>query len=549
MIEKFRKASESWIVRGLFLFMAVAFALMWGGGDIIGRSGSGQQTVVTVGKRKITSWEFSEHLNRQIAQIQMRTGQVIDEEKARQAGLFNTVRDRMVNETLLSLEAERLGIQVSDDFIRHVIINDKTFSGEDGKFDKKRFDYLISKIGFDEKKYIEILRGDLIRERLIDTLSSGVNVPLTMTIPLYKWQHETRQISTVVINSQKIHIAKKPTLEQLKAFFQENMNKFKAPEYRDVTALIIDQASFIPDIKIDADALKTAYENRQSEFGDKTFDEVKKQIQEDLKKQQASEKMQKTISAIEDALGAGSTLEEIAQKNNLDLKSYKFLDAQGNTDPFTAEEISIKPEILNALDQAVLKEAFALESNISSGLIDGGDGRYFVAHVHKILPAHARTYEHVEKKIADVWIKAEQIKQAQARAQQLIDEVSRNTPLVIAAGKMKLKPIGCKISREGPVAPSVLKLTPPAIERLFETAKGTATAFGYGQTEQGVEIMVAMINSIERPDIRKVDAEELKKMQGMVKNAISNDIITEYLFSLRKRFPVEVNKRFFAKDK
>jgi peptidyl-prolyl cis-trans isomerase D len=546
MIEKFRKASESWIVRGFFLFMAVAFAIMWGGGDFATRFGSSQQTVITVGHHKITNREFAEALNRQIHQLQLRTGQNIDEEIARKLGLYELIRDRLIQETLLELEAERLGLYVSDEYVREHIKKDPFFQGENGKFDKKRFEFLISRIGYDEPSYVDALRQDLMRERLVDALTGGVNTPLAMAIPLYLWQNEQRQISTVTIDSQNINIAEQPTMAQLKDFFKNNQTMFQAPEYRDITAVIVDVESLKAGIHVSEEEIKAAYDARQREFEGKALKDVKDQIIEELKKQKATDQLQQLITQVEDAVGAGNSLQEIAQKYNLERKIFKHRDATGQSDPFGGNDTGSSQEVLRDIDRTIIKEAFNLEAETISSLIDAGNGRYFIARVDAIQAAHPRTFEQVQSKLAHFWRVAEQIKRAQNQAQELVNAVHQGVPLTAAAGKFNLKALGSRISRHGAVAPSVIQLTPEAIERLFNTPKNKATAFVTQKTQEGAHMMVAAVHTIERPSVPS-DPQELDKMRSKLRDYLVNDILSLYVFSLRKRFPVEINKRFFPK--
>jgi peptidyl-prolyl cis-trans isomerase D len=546
MIEKFRKASESWVVRGFFLFMAVAFAIMWGGGDLAGRFSSNRQTIITVGKHKITTWEFADTLNRHIHQIQMRTGEMIDDEKARQMGLYQIIRDRLINETLLELEAERLGIYVTDDYIRLMIKKDANFQDVNGVFDKNRFLTLISKVGYDEKTYVETLRRDLTRERLIDALSSGVVAPMSLTIPLYRWDHEQRQISTVTLDSKSVKITAKPTDEQLKAFYKEHEKEFKAPEYREVSALLLDVETLKDHIQINEEDAQAAFDARQGEFAGKTFAQVKAQIVSDLKKQLATEQIQQLISQVDDAVGAGSTLQEIANKYNLEMVTLKRLDVHGQTDPFAPQDHPSTEGALREIDLAILKEAFVLDAEMVSSVVDAGNGRYFIAHVDAIIPSQMRTFEQVQPKLAHFWKKAEQIKHIQQQAQEIIEETNKGKPFTVVASLYKLKPVGSRISRQGAVAPSVIKLAPQAIDQLFNTPKGSATGFISEQNEEGIKIMVAAVNTIERPEVKEIGS-ALKEAQRNVRELLINDMITEYINALRKRFPVDINKRFFAK--
>ena len=548
MIEKFRKASESWVMRGFFLLMAVAFTLMWSGGDFLGSMGSGNQTVITVGSHKISARDFYENLSRQMQLIQLRTGQAIDDKKARDVGLYDYIRENMINEMLINLEAKRLNVYVSDDYIRHHIKQEKAFQDSTGSFDKSKFLQFINKIGFEENKYLEHVRSELARARLIDALTSGLTIPQTIVDPLYQWQHQQRQISTVRITSDDFKVIIKPTSEQLTAFYNDHKQEFKAPEYREITAVIMDADVFKDQVPVPTDLeVEAAYQARRDSFAGKDLKAVKNQVIDMLKAQQALDLLQHSISQIDDDLAAGDSLETIADKYKFEVKTLKNFDAQGVVDPFinVADEQSREP--LREIDRAILKEAYSMDGEGTSSIMDAGNGRHYIVRVNTVVLPHERTFAEVEAKIDDYWLSAERKQMADGQAKQLVEEINKGTPFSIIAGKQKLKLLNTRISREGTVAPSTVQLSKEMIAKLFTMDKNTAQAFVVSNTDKR-ELIVAAINTIDYA-AASTDARENANFQETLQQSFANDIVNQYIFSLRKRFPVEINRRFFAENK
>ena len=550
MIEKFRHASESWIMRGFFLIITLVFIFMWGGGDFVGRlANGGDKTVITIGSHKITMREFYEILGRQMQMIELRTGQAVDEQKARQMGLYDYVRENIINETLINLEAKRMGVYVSDKYIRDHIKQEKAFQDSSGNFDKIKFNQIINKLGFNEMTYIEQIRAELTRVRLVDALTSGIKVPQTLWQPVQQWQLQQRQISSVRINSTDFKISAKPTLEQLTAYFNEHKEKFKTQEYRDLTAVIMDADVFLDKVPTPTDLeIEAAYQARQDNFKGKELKEVKAQILTDLKNQQAADMLQQSESAIEDDVMGGSTLEDVAKKYNFELKQFKHYDAQGQYDPFSKEVDPQNAEPLREIDRVILKEAYNIDGESASQILDAGQGRRYIVRVDSIHPSRARSFEEVQAKLDVYWLYAEQIRKAEEQVQLLMADMNNKTPFDSAVGKYKLKALSTRINRDGVVGPSSVPLSREIVGTLFTLAKNKAQAFVTLDNGERKEILVTVVSRIDYKN-KGSDAEENQKFQEILKQNIANDIINDYVFSLRKRYPVEMNRKFFAQNK
>ena len=57
-----------------------------------------------------------------------------------------------------------------------------------------------------------------------------------------------------------------PDASELADFHKDNAKRFTAPEYRQITAIIVRPEDIAPTIGIDDKALKDAYEERKAEF-------------------------------------------------------------------------------------------------------------------------------------------------------------------------------------------------------------------------------------------------------------------------------------------
>jgi peptidyl-prolyl cis-trans isomerase D len=544
MLEYFRKASSSWLFRGFFLVLAIAFGFLWGIGDFIYKmGGGGGQTVITVGPVKVTAREFEIDVYRQMELLQNQTGQKIDREQAHQIGIDAQVLNRLVNSTILELEGKRLGIIASDNQVRKTIFNEKFFQNSKGAFDKDKFHAIISKLGFTEQTYIDQLRKDILRAEIVKAIALGVEAPEFYASILYRWQSEIRQISAVMIQSHPSLVKETPNEETLRNFYVDNKELFKTPELRTIRALVIDPTKVMKEIEISDDKALEEFNAQQSEYEGKAFDKVKDQIKTLLKKQQASERIYKLSTEIEDAYSGGEKLEEITKRYGFAISTLFKLDMNGKPDPFSA---NASTPSLSLLDQSILKQSFTQELGTLGDMVEAEDGKFFMAVVDEIIPSQQKPFAEIKDQAIPYWKKRQAVNEAKKLASTIAKDVEKSGDINAISSRYNLKTISAKVSRRGPVAPSTLKLPESLLERIYSVTKGKAV-FGAISENGETNYLVAVVSNIQQPQVDE-KSKDVEKFNTFLSTALIEDILEEYVFSLRKRYPVEINKRYFKES-
>ena len=127
-----------------------------------------------------------------------------------------------------------------------------------------------------------------------------------------------------------------------------------------------------------------------------SFDDVKEQINVTLGMEKAIDLVYEKINLIEDALGTGSTLEEVALQNGLTTQTINNLDKQGNN---IDGEAFVGPEsdIVSMTD--FLETSWSTDIEEVSTLIDAGNDTFFVLKPIKEDEPRKRSFEEVEERV------------------------------------------------------------------------------------------------------------------------------------------------------
>ncbi|MGI4850902.1 MAG: SurA N-terminal domain-containing protein [Janthinobacterium lividum] len=540
LIEAMRKQAETWWFRAFLLLLACLFIYQWGFHGMITGSGTTSRNLASVGGTKINVNQFARELSREISRIKINFKSDLSEQQQKQ--LYPYVLENMINNLLLEREADRLGLRVTDDQIRYVISENKDFKTSEGTFDQNLFNNYLTNIQMSEKDFIDMIRKELRRNMLMKTLGGGINSSQILTTRLYSYEHQRRLLQVVAIESHQLKLAKDPTEPEILDYYNKNPAKFTAPEYRDITALILTRALTLKDVKIDENQLKDYFDRHEDEFKDRKFDQVKDDIKKELEKRDANEKLFTLTNKIDDALAGGASLEEIAKNYSIEVTSFSHVSAEGTYDPQHKANDSVDASVSDPLQLRLISEAFNEKENDSSKVIEYSEGKFFVSHINKIYRAHPLTYEESQKNAKDFLIQDLKSEQAKKIAQEFESVVNQGGLLTNAAQERGLKTTQVRVTRKGPLGPSAVYLPDNFIENLYHVKVGGAKASSYLNDDNQQDYIVGYVEKVE-PLETPIPEDRIKEYKDQVQGELFNDLFVQYVTSLRKIFPVEYNNK------
>ena len=261
MIEMMRTKAASWIAKILAFFLILSFAV-WGIGDMF-RAPTGGEIVAKIGNSEISREEFQDQINRLLTIMREQIGQDFNREQAVKLGLVQQTLDELVNNHLIKLEANRLGLVANKILLRQVIYNDKTFHNPRNQFDKLLFQKYLQQQNLPETNYISNLQQRLLNRKIIRALQSGTYVPQTLLDTIYRYRNEKRIAEVIFIPFPKIGMIKAPSNNEILKFYAQNRDKFSAPEYRQLTVLYLNPEEMSKEIIPSKKSINEEFEYRK----------------------------------------------------------------------------------------------------------------------------------------------------------------------------------------------------------------------------------------------------------------------------------------------
>ena len=408
MLQTMRHLAQSWVFKGLMMFLIISFGI-WGIGDIF-RGNPLQRTVAKTGKITITVQMLDRIFEQTLTRARGMFGPDFNAQKAKHMGLYDQTLDKLIERADLEQDVERLGIGMDTKQVVDSFATRPEFRGKDGKFNKDLFRQLIAQSNMSESNFLDAARKELTQKQLFDALKSGGDIPETIVENVYRARGQKHILDVVTVKNAGFGDVPPPDDKTLQDFYQQNGQTFMAPEYRALTIIRLSTVDMAKDITVSDTDLKKEYDAKSAEF---THPERRDLVQVVLQ-DEGKAKLLLTSATLE-----RSDLAAAAKKAGFDAVPLEQV-----------EEKSFLP--------ALAKPVFALAKGQISEPIKSDLG-WHVVQVVNIEPAGTPDFESVKDKLRDNIKHDTAVESVTRMVNELDDQLAASHALEDIADGMKLR--------------------------------------------------------------------------------------------------------------
>lgn len=329
MLESLRNASKGWLAAGLIIVLVASFGL-WGVQDMLNLTPS--QTMATVGSREVTPDEFQREFNRYLQQMERQTGTQLSSTQAKALNLDREALDRMLTRLALLEKAKDAGLDISQAQLLDAVRAIPGMSDGRGGINMSALQQVLQNAQLSQQEFLEIVRGDMLREQFIRTMLGGVALPAGLEAALQRFRLERRVIEYILIDPSRVADIKDPDDATLRKFYEENAaDRYSVPEFRTVTIVQARPAEVASAIQVTEDEIKRLYDANK-----RTYEVPEKRVLEQIRfKTEADAIAGKT------KLDGGQSFEAVAQSQGYKPDDIKLGEVSKSNTTIPAEAFTI----------------------------------------------------------------------------------------------------------------------------------------------------------------------------------------------------------------
>ena len=247
-----------------FIVLIASFGL-WGIADVVRNVGH-DSAIATVGDRKIEAPEFQEAMRTQLAQVSRMLGGKTEPTPAIRQAVAGQALDRLIVQAAIQNEVSRLGLAVPDDAVRAAVFDVKAFQGKSGAFDRATFESVLRNNNLTEPRFLDLMRSDLGQRQLMEAVQVGAMPPEVVTQQVFAFQRETRVAQYVELPFATAAEPPAPTEADLQRAYDNNGDRYSAPEFRRIKAVILSPETVARDIEVPDADISAYYEQHKAEY-------------------------------------------------------------------------------------------------------------------------------------------------------------------------------------------------------------------------------------------------------------------------------------------
>ena len=257
----------------------------------------------------------------------------------------------------------------------------------------------------------------------------------------------------------------------------------------------------------------------------RTLDDVRKELETQLKKQQARKAVFAEANDVYEAIIKAGSIDSYAKSGNRKVIT---------TDFFTKNS---PPKDLPA-GSAFLRNAFSLKKGELSSVFETDQG-YAIIYVDDIEEPKVPEFATVRDRVLTDYTKAESIKLAQKAAQELLESAKKKGDLATAAKEkgVELKSTGFIRQDNGA---AVSKLPPQVIKKGFELS--TKNPFPEAVESRGDSFYVFQLVARRQPEV-KDDEQEKEQIRNQLLTDKQNRLLNNWLAHMQSRSKIWINQQ------
>ena len=252
MLQAINDRIKGWLGIVIVVLIGLPFAL-WGIQSYL--DDGGPRYAAKVNNIEISANEFERTVSMQRqSMLRQYGGQLPIEEKV----LREQTLTQLINQRLLESTTFEKGYRVSDSLLAAKI---QQLFTVDGVFDRLRFEANVRSLGMSIPMYEQELRNELRLQQMQAAVANSSIVTREEVHKLAALNEQSRDITVLTFNTEHFSTAEKPTEEEIKQYYEANMNRFMVAEKIKVDYLEITSDALSENVEVNEDQIKKMYED------------------------------------------------------------------------------------------------------------------------------------------------------------------------------------------------------------------------------------------------------------------------------------------------
>ncbi|HUI95040.1 MAG TPA: SurA N-terminal domain-containing protein [Xanthobacteraceae bacterium] len=259
----------------------------------------------------------------------------------------------------------------------------------------------------------------------------------------------------------------------------------------------------------------------------KPFAEAAGEIKKNLALQRARDEIKKMRDKVDDQVGSGTPLDQIAKSLKLPVQTIAAIDRSGRGPDGKPIALPKGADLIGGI--------FSADVNVENDALQTQDGGVIWYNLDAVTPSRDRTLDEVKDQVTARWHDEQVIARLNAKAKDMLVKLKAGAKLADLAAAEKVPVEKTKwLKRRGGEG----DLPASAVAVLFQTAKGEAAV---ADGKQPTERIVMVVNNVTVPAF-DASAPDVKQLADALRESIGNDVDAQFVGQIESNLKVSVDQ-------
>jgi peptidyl-prolyl cis-trans isomerase D len=415
-----RRHAKSWLIKFLIGIIAVVF-IFYFGYSFTARSGV---KIAYVNGELISGVEYQKAYRNLLEGLQRQYRDAWSDNLIKLFDIKNRALDTLINQRLISQEAKRVGLDVTEKEIQEKIMAYPGFQFQ-GQFDERRYMALLQNNRMKPEDFEAAIAQELLHEKVSQFLMTFSPVTEAEVRERYTFYNEAVKVSFVEFMPEKYKDSVKIDEAGLEKYFDEHKDVYRIPEKIKLTYMVVDPNSYKDEVVLRDGEVMAYYEENIEMFREKKKVKARHilfKLDEDASEEKEKEVKEKALAVLGKAR-AGEDFAALAKAH-----SEGPTAKEGGDLGYFSEGDMVKP-----FEEA----AFNLKKGEISDLVRTRFG-YHIIKVEDVKEARTKSLEEVKDQILENFTSVITADLAHEKALSLIDQMPYDVDLKAYASENEI---------------------------------------------------------------------------------------------------------------
>lgn len=261
LLSLMRKHAKSYLIKVLIAIIAIVFVFYFGYSF---RSEKGAKVAIVNGEL-ISGVEYRKAYRDMVNALQRQYGNLWSENLIEVFDLKNQALQQLIDEKLLSHEAQRVGLGVTEDEIQAEIMSYPAFQFQ-GRFDERRYRAVLNQNRMAPEDFENTVRHVLLKDKISQLLTAFLPATEQELREYYTFQNREAKIQFVTFSPEAYKDSITFAPPQVETYFEEHQEDYRIPDQIRARYIEIGPEEFLDQTDVSSEEIRAYYEENLERY-------------------------------------------------------------------------------------------------------------------------------------------------------------------------------------------------------------------------------------------------------------------------------------------